>query len=166
MTICASRRMALTKRKSKRRNKKKDDKKPHKKGSKKDKYKLDPNATTGPTARCGKCPNATHSWGHCFFNPKNPKNKLKDKNFMSRHGNQNRGQGNFQNGQQQQPRQGFATQQMQPPPPPLPNYQGVYSNQSQTNNQGPPSSVLIQSGQSYSNSNNQGGRWSTVWIPN
>ena len=105
------------KKKKQKKNEKKDDKKPHKKGSKKDKYKLDPNATTGPTARCGKCPNATHSWGHCFFNPKNPKNKLKDKNFMSRHGNQNRVQGNFQNGQQQ-PRQGFVTQQMPPPPPP------------------------------------------------
>ena len=113
-------------------------------------------------ARCTKCPNATHSWEHCFFDPRNPKNKLKDKNFMSRHGNQNKGN-QFQNGQQQQ--QGFATQQMQPQaqPPPPPNYQGVYSNQSQINNQGPPSSVSIQSGQSYSN--DQGGRWSTVWIP-
>ena len=144
--------------KKQKKNKKKDEKKPNKKGkgSKKDKYKLDPNATTGPTARCGKCgPNATHSWGHCFLNPKNPKNKLKDAEFMSRRANQNRNQ---------QPRQGFVTQQSQqqmPPPPPPPNYQGVYSNQSQ--NQGPPSSVSIQSGQSYSN--DQGGRWSQVWIP-
>ena len=77
--------------------------------------------------------------------------------------NQNQGNNRFQNNQQQ--RQGFATQQMQPPPPPPPNYQGVYSNQSQ--NQGPPSSVSIQSGQSYSNDQGQsGGRWSQVWIPN
>ena len=147
--------------KKQKKNEKKDDKKPHKKGKgdKKDKYKLDPNATTGPTARCGKCPDARHSWGHCFLNPRNPKNKLKDAAFMSRHNsNQNRNQ---------QPRQGFATQQTQqqmPPPPPPPNYQGVYSNQSQ--NQGPPSSVTVQSGQSYSNDQGQGGRWSQVWIPN
>ena len=38
--------------------KKNDEKKPNKKGSKKDKYKLDPKATGGPTARCPKCPNA------------------------------------------------------------------------------------------------------------
>ena len=100
------------KKKKQKKNEKKEDKKPHKKGSKTDKYKLDPNATTGPTARCGKCPNAMHSWGHCFLNPKNPKNKLKDKDFMSRHANRNRNQNNqFQNNQQ--PRQGFATQQMQ-----------------------------------------------------
>ena len=148
------------KKKQKKNNEKKDDKKPNKKGkgTKKDKYKLDPNATTGPTARCGKCgPNATHSWGHCFLNPRNPKNKLKDADFMSRHSsNQNRNQR----------RQGFATQQQQqmPPPPPPPNYQGVYSNQSQVN-QGPPSSVSIQSGQSYSNKQS-GRRWSQVWIPN
>ena len=155
------------KKKQKKKDEKKDDKKPHKKGkgNGKDKYKLDPNATTGPTARCGKCPNAKHSWGHCFLNPRNPKNKLKDAEFMSRHAsNRNRNQGNNQFQNNQQPRQGFATQQMQPPPPPPPNYQGVYSTQSQ--NQGPPSSVSIQSGQSLSNSNDQGGRWSTVWIPN
>ena len=48
----------------KKKDDKKDDKKPTKKGkgSKKDKYKLDPNATTGPTARCGKCPDAKHSY--------------------------------------------------------------------------------------------------------
>ena len=146
--------------KKQKKNEKKDDKKPNKKGSKKDKYKLDPNATTGPTARCGKCgPNAKHSWGHCFLNPRNPKNKLKDAEFMSRQAtNRNCNNGNqYQNNQQ--PRQGFATQQMPPPPPPL-NYQGVYGNQSQ--NQGPPSSVLIQSGQSYSNDQGQGGRWSQV----
>ena len=142
--------------------KKNDKKKPNKKGSKKDKYKLDPKATGGPTARCTKCPNAKHSWGHCFFNPRNPKNKLEDAEFMSRQAtNHNRNNGNqYQNNQQ--PRQGFATQQMPPPPPP-PNYQGVYSNQSQ--NQGPPSSVSVQSGQSYSNDQG-GGRWSQVWIPN
>ena len=151
--------------KKQKKNEKKDDKKPHKKGSKKDKYKLDPNATTGPTARCGKCPDAKHSWGHCFLNPRNPRNKLKDAAFMSRQAtNKNQGNNRFQNNQQQ--RQGFATQQMPPPPPP-PNYQGVYSNQSQVNNQGPPSSVLIQSGQSYSNDQGQSGaRWSQVWIPN
>ena len=80
---------------------------------------------------------------------------------MSRHSNsnlnQNQGNNQFQNNQQQ--RQGFATQQQMPPPP---NYQGIYSSQSQ--NQGPSSSVTIQSGQSYSNE--QGGRWSQVWIPN
>ena len=154
------------KKKQKKKDKKKDDKKPHKKGkgNKKDKYKLDLNATTGPTARCGKCPDAKHSWGHCFLNPRNPKNKLKDAEFMSRQAtNRNRNQGNNQFQSNQQQRQGFTTQQMPPPPPP-PNYQGVYSNQSQVNNQGPPSSVTIQSGQSYSN--DQGGRWSTVWIPN
>ena len=161
------------KKKQKKNNEKKDEKKPNKrgKGTNKDKYKLDPTATTGPTARCGKCPNAKHSWGHCFLNPKNPKNKLKDAEFMSRHAsNCNRNQGNnnnqFQNNHHHhQQQQGFATQQMPPPPPP-PNYQGVYSNQSQVNNQGPPSSVLIQSGQSYSNDQGQGGRWSQVWIPN
>ena len=85
---------------------------------------------------------------------------------MSRHGNRNRTQGNNQFQNNQQPQQGFATQQMQmPPPPPPPNYQGVYSNQSQVN-QGTPSSVTIQSGQSYSNDQGQGGRWSQVWIPN
>ena len=80
---------------------------------------------------------------------------------MSRQGNWNQNQGNnqFQNNQQQ--RQGFATQQMQLSLPP--NHQGVYSNQSH-GNQGPTSSVSIQSGQSYSN--DQGGRWSQVWIPN
>ena len=51
------------KKKQKKKDKKKDDKKSHKKGkgTNKDKYKLDPTATTGPTARCGKCPNAKHS---------------------------------------------------------------------------------------------------------
>ena len=72
------------------------------------------------------------------------------------------------NKNQQQPRQGFATQfstQQLPPPPPPPNYQGVYSAQSQ--NQGPPSSVSIQSGQSYSNEQSQGGgSWRQVWFPN
>ena len=102
--------------KKQKKNEKKDEKKPNKKGSKKDKYKLDPNATTGPTACCGKCgPNAKHSWGHCFLNPRNPKNKLKDAEFMSRQAtNRNCNNGNqYQNNQQ--PRQGFATQQMPPP---------------------------------------------------
>ena len=83
---------------------------------------------------------------------------------MSCHGNRNQTQGNnqFQNNQQQ--RQGFATQQQMLLPPPPPNYQGVYGGQG---NQGPPSSVSIQSGQSYSNDQVQGGgRWSQVWIPN
>ena len=72
--------------------------------------------------------------------------------------NRNRNQNNQV--QNNQPRQGFSAQQQMPPPS---NYQGVYPNQS---NQGPPSSVSIQSGQSYSNDQGQGGRWSQVWIPN
>ena len=81
---------------------------------------------------------------------------------MNRHGNsnQNQTQGNnqFQNNQQQ--RQAFATQQILPLPPPPPlslTQQGVSSNQ------GLPSSVSIQSGQSYSSKQPQG--W-WIFIPN
>ena len=93
--MCKQKDGADRKKKQKDKDKKKDEKKPHKKGNKKDKYKLDPNATSGPTARCGKCPNAKHSWGHCFLNPCNPKNKLKDADFMSHQAtNQNWNQNN------------------------------------------------------------------------
>ena len=59
----------------------KETKKAHKKNRNGGIFKLDPNITSGPKARCTRCPNAKHSWGNYFLNPWNPKNKLKDPNF-------------------------------------------------------------------------------------
>ena len=79
---------------------------------------------------------------------------------MSHHGNSNQKAIQFRGGQPQQRQAFYGYRQPLPPLPPPPTQQDAYSNQSQ----GPPSHVTVQSGQSYSNSNDQPqGRY--VWIP-
>ena len=125
------------------------------------KTRIDRRARTGPTSKCKKHPDANHAWGDCHLNPNNPNNKLGDRNSdrnSNRNGDYNRNnrydRNNNNDRQQRQSYYGDDDRRLPPPPPPRDNY----------SNQGPPSQVSVYSNQS-NNNDNQGGRWSRVWIP-
>jgi len=124
------------------------------------KIRVDRKARSGPTSKCKKHPDSNHAWGDCHLNPNNPNNKLGNRNSdrdrgYNRNGNYDRNNQRYnnRNSDNRQQRQSFYEDDRRlPPPPPRDNY----------SNQGPPSQVSVYSNQS---NNDQGGRWSRVWIP-
>ena len=128
------------------------------------KIQIDQKARSGPTSKCKKHPDSNHAWGDCHLNPSNPNNKLggwnsyrnsdRNSNTNGNYDRNNRYDRNrYQNNDNRQQRQSFYDDNRQlPPPPPRDNYSN-----------GPPSQVSVYSNQS--NNDQQGGRWSRVWIP-